>query len=82
MDVEFRGRRYRTTLCSDVTADGMYLEVNDMTDETQPAVADVFYSDQTHDMVFSAYRENIPLELVEWLIREAKSVLPPLAWRD
>jgi hypothetical protein len=60
----------------------VYLEVQDITEEPHVAVADVFYSDQSHDMVFSAYRKNLPLELVEWLIQEAKADLPLRAWKD
>ena len=76
MDIEIGGRRYTTLLCSDVDADGMYLELREVTDEGQPAVADIFYSDQTHEKVLSAYRENIPLGLVEWLIERARERLP------
>jgi hypothetical protein len=54
MAMEIRDRRYISLLCSDVTADGMYLEVREVTDEGEHAVADVFYSDQNHDMVFTA----------------------------
>ena len=79
MAIEIRDRRYTSLLCSDVTADGMYLEIREVTDEGERAVADVFYSDQSHDMVFTAYRENIPLKLVEWLIQKAKTDLPPRA---
>lgn len=60
----------------------MYLEVRKVTDKGQPAVADIFYSDQSHEMVFTAYRESIPLELVEWLIQEAKEDLPSRASKD
>ncbi|MBF9195420.1 hypothetical protein [Microvirga terrestris] len=79
MDIVVGGRRYTTLLCSDVDADGMYLELREITDEGQPAVADIFYSDQTHDMALSAYRENIPLELIEWLIQQARERLIPRA---
>jgi hypothetical protein len=80
MDIKIGGRRYTTLLCND--ADGMYLELREVTDEGQPAVADIFYSDQTHDMVLSAYRENIPLELVEWFIERARERLIPQAAKN
>jgi hypothetical protein len=77
MNIELRGHRYITILCSDIDTDGMYLEVREITDEGEIAVADVFYSDQRHDMVFSAYRESIPLEVLEWLLEQARTRLPP-----
>ncbi len=82
MTIKIRDRHYITLLCSDVDADGMYLEIREVTDEGEYAVADVFYSDQSHDMVFTTYSENIPLEPVEWLIQKAKADLPPRAWKD
>jgi hypothetical protein len=69
-------------VCSDVIHDGVYLEVQGITNEPHVTVADVFYSDQSHYMVFSTYRENLPFELVEWLIQEAKADLPRRAWKD
>ncbi|HYD89597.1 MAG TPA: hypothetical protein VEA80_19105 [Vitreimonas sp.] len=57
----------------------MYLEVTDTQDE--PDVLEVFYSDQTDQMTFTAYRGDIPLEVVEWAVTLAKERLIPTARR-
>ncbi len=63
---------------SDVLRDGMYLELS--VSETSPLrqVAEVFYSDVTHEFFLTCYEENIPLEAVEKLISEARISLPPV----
>lgn len=63
---------------SDVLRDGMYLElsVSDTTPLRQ--VAEVFYSDITHEFFLTCYEENIPLAAVEKLISEARRFLPPV----
>lgn len=76
MDIEIKGAKYQIVMCSDTQRDGMYLEV--LIPGTNPLqqVAEVFYSDQTHNYTVSCFQENLPLELVELLIREAKIRLP------
>jgi len=63
---------------SDALRDGMYLElsVSDTTPLRQ--VAEVFYSDITHEFFLTCYEENIPLAAVEKLISEARRSLPPV----
>lgn len=63
-------------MASDLVRDGMALELLDAFGEV---VADVFYSDATGEMSFSAYRHDLPLEVVECLIASAKQRLPPRA---
>ncbi|HLL03556.1 MAG TPA: hypothetical protein VK539_23430 [Myxococcaceae bacterium] len=77
MSVEFEWRTYELLLCSDVQADGMYLEMMDTTDDARTVVLVAFYSDADGRMTLSAYRENLPLAAVEWFIAEAKRCLPP-----
>ncbi|MEB4674240.1 hypothetical protein MXL54_05565 [Enterobacteriaceae bacterium G50] len=62
---------------SDILRDGMYLELyeNDTTPLRQ--VAEVFYSDITHEFFLTCYEDNIPLEEIEKLIAEARKSLPP-----
>lgn len=57
---------------SDLLRDGMYLELS--VSETSPLrqVAEVSYSDVTHEFFLTCYEENIPLEAVEKLILEAR----------
>lgn len=61
---------------SDLQRDGMYLELID--EATGVGVAEVFYSDATHAMTISAFRAELPLQVVELLIEKAKQDLPPL----
>lgn len=77
MPFSCRGQEYQYVVGSDVQRDGMYLEVTDT--RAEPDVLEVFYSDQTDKMTFTAYRPDIPLELVEWALAMAKERLIPTA---
>lgn len=66
---------YRTVRGSDVQRDGMYLELIDA--NTGDAVAEVFYSDATHDLTISLFKPELPLRAIELLIESAKLYLPP-----
>ncbi|ELT0526142.1 TPA: hypothetical protein ACOVFI_001651 [Citrobacter braakii] len=63
---------------SDVIRDGMYLELSISGTSPLRQVAEVFYSDITHEFFLTCYEENIPLEAVENLISVAKTSLPPV----
>lgn len=73
--IEVGVRRFGLIRGSDVQRDGMYLELLDS--GVGKAVAEVFYSDETGRMSFSAYEEDIPLEAFELLIECSKQLLPP-----
>jgi len=79
MPFSCRGQEFEFVVGSDVQRDGMYFEVTDTLAE--PDVLEVFYSDQTDQMTFTAYRRDIPLELVEWALTMAKERLVPTAKR-
>lgn len=79
MPFQCRGREYRYVVGSDVERDGMYVEVTEAAARSE--VLEVFYSDQTDDMTFTAYLPDIPLELVEWALAVAKERLIPIAKR-
>jgi hypothetical protein len=68
-------RRYHTIRGSDVDRDGMFLELIDK--ESGDEVAEVFYSDVTHQMTISLFQPTLPLHVVELLIKRAKDDLPP-----
>lgn len=70
----FARQAYEAQMASDLVRDGMALE---LLDGAGDVVADVFYSDATGEMRFSAYRRDLPLAAVEWLIACAKVRLPP-----
>lgn len=79
MTVEFAGRRYEVLLASDVVDDGVALEMSDVTDASPELVLFAFYSDADGEMTFSAFREELPFEAVEWFVGEARRRLPPAA---
>jgi hypothetical protein len=53
---EFGGRTYKAVLGSDVSRDGMYLEVANGTGEV---IAEVLYSDTAGDMTLSTFGSSI-----------------------
>lgn len=71
------GRQFELTLASDLQADGMHLELDELTSGTRVTVASVFYSDVDGSMSFSGYAPDLPLGAIEWLIEEAQKRLPP-----
>jgi hypothetical protein len=66
---------YSTVRGSDIKRDGMFLELID--ESTGDEVAEVFYSDITHEMNVSVFKPELPLWIVELLIETAKRDLPP-----
>jgi len=72
---EIAGRKYRAVVGSDVSArDGMFLELYDAEEQ----LLEVFYDDGNGEMTFTAYREDLPLPVVEWAIAEGKARLIPV----
>lgn len=74
MDVQ--GRRFELTMASDVQADGMWLELDEMRGEDRESAAAVFYSDADGTMTFTGYQDGLPLAAIEWLVAEARRRLP------
>lgn len=71
----FRDRTYTVDLGSDVNPrDGMVLELRDAQDAM---VAEVYFDDPTGDFTVTTGSTGVPLEVIEWLIAEAKTQLPP-----
>lgn len=56
----------------------MWLELYEGEDHTQQ-VAGVFFSDRDGSFTFRCYRHDLPLEAVEYLTREARIRLHPMA---
>lgn len=61
---------------SDVVRDGLFLELFADSLDGQ-VLAEVFFSDERHEMTFTAFVEDIPVAAVEWLIERSKLHLPP-----
>lgn len=74
MEVSVTGRNYTFARGSDLDRDGMFLE---LVDQNANLMMEAFYSDQTHQMKFTASVTDIALELVEAFIAEARLRLPP-----
>ncbi|HYF64923.1 MAG TPA: DUF4259 domain-containing protein [Herpetosiphonaceae bacterium] len=72
-------RVYTYVRCSDADRDGMALEIIDITiNSIGEDVLEVFYRDADGRMTLTAYRPNLPVELIEWSLRQAHELLPPL----
>ncbi|CUU24314.1 hypothetical protein EM595_2080 [Duffyella gerundensis] len=69
---------YYFTRGSDVIRDGMFLEVSRDAESGTELVAEVFFSDITLNYTLTCFMEDVPLELIEELIRQAKIRLPPV----
>ena len=67
---------YSFTRGSDVERDGMFLEADVLGVSPRRTVSEVFYSDATGQFFVSCFEENVPVELVEYLIAEGRQCLP------
>lgn len=65
------GRRYVLSFGCDVIRDGVFLELSDQTEEAAEVLADIFFYDEMGKAVFSAYKEDLPLQLIHWLVDAA-----------
>lgn len=79
MDREHKGARYTTLMASDIQRDGMGLELHWSAQGQDSVVAEIFYSDADHTWTLNTFDCDVPLELIEELIAEAKHRLPPTA---
>lgn len=75
MERTYRGVRYTSLVASDVQRDGIGLELHWHSGSQAQVVAEVFFSDETGAWTVNTFDCDIPLELLEELIVEAKSRL-------
>lgn len=73
MTVTFSGENFEILLGSDVIDDGMYLEAQD---KEHNVLLFAFFNDIDGEFTFSAYREDLPFELVEFFVAKARETLP------
>ncbi|OGA78190.1 MAG: hypothetical protein A2X72_03810 [Burkholderiales bacterium GWF1_66_17] len=66
-------------MASDIQRDGMGLEMHRTASGLDAVVAEVFYSDANGSWTINTFDCDVPLELVEELIAEARCRLPPKA---
>ncbi|MDM8750516.1 hypothetical protein [Morganella morganii] len=76
MFIEENGTRYEIIRGSDIVRDGMYLELRLPDTSPLEQLAEIFYSDVTHEFSISIFADNLPLSIIETLIAEAKVSLP------
>ena len=69
---------YKFSRGSDIVRDGMFLELTVANTTPVLQLAEVFYSDVTHQFVLTCFEPNIPLTVIETLIDQAKKLLPPI----
>ena len=79
MDREFKGTRYTTLMASDVQRNGLGLELHWHYQDQDVAVAEVFASDKDGMWTLNTFDCDVPLELIEELIGEAKNRLKKTA---
>jgi hypothetical protein len=65
MQIEFDGRPYELVYGSDSQRDGVYLELSDASGDEAVVIVDAFRWDPDGRITFSAYREDVPLEIIE-----------------
>lgn len=75
--VKFDDIEYEILLGSDVIRDGMYLEASIPRPGTRDQVLEIFYSDIDGGFTISYCKDDLPMELVEYMIVNAKTALPP-----
>lgn len=75
--VKFKDVEYEILRGSDVIRDGMYLEASISRPGMRDQVLEIFYSDIDGSFTISYCRDDLPMELVEYMIVNAKTALPP-----
>lgn len=71
--------KYHFIRGSDIIRDGMYLELcKEEANNQLLQIAEVFYSDETSVFSLTCFIENVPLPLIEELMKRAKAALPPV----
>ena len=77
--MHIHGIDYEFTRGSDVSSrDGMFLEVSIKGSRPLVQVAEIFYSDQSGRFFVNCFVPDVPMELIEHLITQAKQRLPPV----
>jgi hypothetical protein len=72
---DHKGIRYTTVVASDLVRDGVGLELHWHFDRQDVVVAEIFASDKDGSWTLSTFGCDIPLEVVEEFVTEAKARL-------
>ncbi|WP_260630812.1 hypothetical protein [Enterobacter sp. NIC22-4] len=62
---------------SDVVRDGMFLELIEADTSPQKQLAEVFYSDVTHELTLTYQEPDIPISVMNDFMDAALKLLPP-----
>jgi hypothetical protein len=72
------GRELEVMRGSDIVRDGMFLEISTVNDDRRNILVEVFFSDVDGTFTFTCDAPfSLPLEVIESLIAEARTLLPP-----
>lgn len=75
MDREYEGVRYTTLVASDVQRDGIGLELHWHWQNQDNVIAEAFFAEEAETWTLNTFACDVPLELIEQLISEAKERL-------
>jgi len=81
MPFTYKDRIYSSLCASDTINDGLGFEVYDITDTLKELVVEIFCSDVDGQMTFSAFKPDLPLELIVWSIHQARERLSHITQR-
>ena len=75
----FEGKNYQLIRGSDIQRDGMFLELWTTNGERRgDQLLEIFFSDVTGRMTLNTFEADVPIELVEECLKQARESLPPL----
>ncbi|MBL8579174.1 MAG: hypothetical protein JNK47_18295 [Mesorhizobium sp.] len=78
MVLTFQHRLFETYLCSDNEPDSMYLEVTEVIEGKKVPVLEIRYLEDGGAMTFTAFKDNLPFELIEHYGQSARVSLTPV----
>lgn len=76
MKVKCQGKEYEIIFGSDVEKDGFFSECT-AASKSDEVLLYAFWSDAGKGFTFSAFKEDLPFQLVEIFVAHARSRLPP-----
>ena len=77
MIVKYDGVEYEMIRASDIDQDGMWLEFYDNSGSESVHILSAFWSDKNGSFIFHSYRQELPFEVVETFVKNAREALPP-----
>ena len=75
MLIEHKGQHFCMVVGSDVTRDGMFIELSEA--GSVPVLMEAFYSDADGSFTITGFGSPVPIEVAEQFIARARESLPP-----